>query len=79
MLRLGRVLRALASHHVFKEVSEGRFANNHVSEALIGNSSLRSLIQVQYVQIPFNFTFSSIIFLFSQGECVNGLAKRLCR
>lgn len=40
-------MRALVSHHMFEEVSEDCFANNHVSAVLVGNPALRAYIVVQ--------------------------------
>ncbi|KAL1689190.1 S-adenosyl-L-methionine-dependent methyltransferase [Schizophyllum commune] len=42
--KLGRILRALCSIHVFAEVKPGVFANNHTSQALVGNEGLQSMI-----------------------------------
>ncbi|KAL9712332.1 hypothetical protein Ac2012v2_003569 [Leucoagaricus gongylophorus] len=38
--KLGRVLRLLATKHVFKEVSADTFANNHLSTQLLSNNPL---------------------------------------
>lgn len=37
-------MRCLCSIHVFREVSEDRFANNAVSAALVNNEPLRAYI-----------------------------------
>ncbi|TCD63174.1 hypothetical protein EIP91_005871 [Steccherinum ochraceum] len=42
--KIARILRTLASSHVFREVSYGYFANNSVSQVLVGNEPLRSFI-----------------------------------
>ncbi|KAI8630832.1 S-adenosyl-L-methionine-dependent methyltransferase [Xylariaceae sp. FL1651] len=42
--KLSRVLRCLCSIHVFTEVDEDVFANNAISQALVGNEYLRSYI-----------------------------------
>lgn len=41
--KLGRILRALCSIHVFAEVKPGVFANNRTSQALVGNDGLQSM------------------------------------
>lgn len=46
---VGRILRALVSHHVFREVKEGYFANNEVSQVLVGDEPFRSLIVMKFV------------------------------
>ncbi|KAH8647766.1 S-adenosyl-L-methionine-dependent methyltransferase [Xylariales sp. PMI_506] len=40
--KLSRILRALASEHVFREVTPYYFANNRISEAYVGNKGLRA-------------------------------------
>ncbi|THH22375.1 hypothetical protein EUX98_g8213 [Antrodiella citrinella] len=42
--KLARVLRMLCSVHIFTEVSNYRFANNHFSQVLVGNDPLRTFI-----------------------------------
>ncbi|KAI2488246.1 O-methyltransferase A [Pyrenophora tritici-repentis] len=42
--KLSRLMRCLCSIHIFKEVQPDRFANNHVSAALVGNEPLRAYI-----------------------------------
>ena len=41
---IARLMRCLCSIHIFKEVQPDRFANNHVSAALVGNEPLRAYI-----------------------------------
>ncbi|ETS79069.1 hypothetical protein PFICI_08922 [Pestalotiopsis fici W106-1] len=45
--KLCRIMRALVSHHVFQEVEERRFANNHVSETLAGDPAFRAHIMMK--------------------------------
>jgi hypothetical protein len=45
----GRIMRALVSQHVFREVDEGRFANNHISRVLVGDVPFQSLIIMKCV------------------------------
>jgi hypothetical protein len=40
-------MRALVSHGVFEETKEDYFANNHISQALVGNPALRANIQLK--------------------------------
>ncbi|KAH8099822.1 S-adenosyl-L-methionine-dependent methyltransferase [Cristinia sonorae] len=42
--KLCRVLRALCSVHIFREVSNNHFANNTVSQVLVGNDPLRAFV-----------------------------------
>jgi hypothetical protein len=42
-------MRSLTSHHVFQEVDEDCFANNHVSQVLVGDAPFRSLITMKFV------------------------------
>lgn len=42
-------MRTLVSNHIFIETAEGRFANNHVSEALVGDAAFRAIIVMKYV------------------------------
>ncbi|KIW81975.1 hypothetical protein Z517_05001 [Fonsecaea pedrosoi CBS 271.37] len=50
--KLCRVMRTLTSHHVFEEVEDGRFANNRISHALVGDAAFQANIllkgQLQY-------------------------------
>lgn len=52
-LKLGRILRALCSNHIFMETSADCFANNVVSAALINNEPLRAYV------LMFNLDFYS--------------------
>ncbi|KAK6193174.1 hypothetical protein LQW54_012727 [Pestalotiopsis sp. IQ-011] len=45
--KLCRIMRALASQHVFREVTRERFANNHVSAALAGDTAFRAHIMMK--------------------------------
>ncbi|KIV82206.1 hypothetical protein PV11_04333 [Exophiala sideris] len=45
--KLCRIMRALVSNHIFIETDEGRFANNHVSEALVGDDAFRAIIMMK--------------------------------
>lgn len=40
-------MRALVSHHVFQEVAEERFANNHVSATLSRDAAFRAHIMMK--------------------------------
>ncbi|OAP57195.1 hypothetical protein AYL99_07933 [Fonsecaea erecta] len=55
--KLCRVMRTLTSHHVFQEVEEGRFANNRISQALVGDAAFQANIvmkgQFQYTASDF--------------------------
>ena len=42
--KLDRVMRCLCSNHVFREVDGGKFANNRISAALVGNEPLRAYV-----------------------------------
>ncbi|KAI1275971.1 S-adenosyl-L-methionine-dependent methyltransferase [Xylaria sp. FL0933] len=42
--KLSRLMRCLCSIHIFKEIDEDVFANNGISESLVGNEFLRSYI-----------------------------------
>ena len=42
--KLDRIMRCLCSNHVFREVEEGKFANNRISAALVGNEPLRAYV-----------------------------------
>ncbi|KAI1380797.1 putative O-methyltransferase [Hypoxylon crocopeplum] len=43
--KLIRILRALTSQHVFREVAPGRFANNRISQALVGDEKLQAQVK----------------------------------
>ncbi len=43
-LKLGRILRALCSNHIFMETSADHFANNVISAALVNNEPLRAYV-----------------------------------
>jgi len=47
--KLDRVMRCLCSNHVFREVTGGKFANNRISAALVGNEPLRAYVLLLYV------------------------------
>ena len=40
---------ALVSNHIFVETEEGRFANNHISNVLVGDEGFRAAIMMKYV------------------------------
>ncbi|KAI1466076.1 putative O-methyltransferase [Daldinia caldariorum] len=40
--KLGRILRALATQHIFREVAPGKFANNRISQALVNDEKLQA-------------------------------------
>ena len=42
--KLDRVMRCLTSNHIFREVPGGKFANNRISAALVGNEPLRAYV-----------------------------------
>ncbi|EED12733.1 O-methyltransferase, putative [Talaromyces stipitatus ATCC 10500] len=42
--KLGRIMRCLCSNHVFTEIKDNWFANNHISQALVDNEPLRAYI-----------------------------------
>jgi hypothetical protein len=42
----GRVMRMLATNHVFKQTGPEQFANNRISAALINNSALSDYIDL---------------------------------
>ncbi|KIW97886.1 uncharacterized protein Z519_01470 [Cladophialophora bantiana CBS 173.52] len=50
--KLCRVMRTLTSHHIFQEIKEGWFANNHISQALVSDAAFQANIimkgQLQY-------------------------------
>lgn len=46
-LCLGRVMRVLASAHIFAEVGENHFANNRMSACLVANEPFRAYIVAQ--------------------------------
>jgi hypothetical protein len=48
-LSVGRIMRSLTSHHIFQEVKEDCFANNHVSQVLVGDAPFRSHILMKCV------------------------------
>ncbi|OQU99123.1 hypothetical protein CLAIMM_04802 [Cladophialophora immunda] len=55
--KLCRVMRTLTSHHVFEEVEDGCFANNRISQALVGDAAFQANItmkgQFQYTASDF--------------------------
>ncbi|OAL29887.1 hypothetical protein AYO22_01793 [Fonsecaea multimorphosa] len=55
--KLCRVMRTLTSHHVFQEIEEGCFANNRISQALVGDAAFQANIvmkgQLQYTASDF--------------------------
>ncbi|KAK0205287.1 S-adenosyl-L-methionine-dependent methyltransferase [Desarmillaria ectypa] len=60
--RLGRVLRLLASHHIFREVSPDVFANNRISSLLDSGKAVQELEenpQVKYTETSLINTFVS--------------------
>lgn len=59
----GRIMRCLCSIHIFRESSDGMFANNAISAALVGNEPLRAYIVMLYVLSLFFFFFSFFLFL----------------
>lgn len=42
--KLDRIMTCLCSNHVFREVEGGKFANNRISAALVGNEPLRAYV-----------------------------------
>ncbi|CZR56846.1 related to O-methyltransferase [Phialocephala subalpina] len=55
--KLCRIMRSLTSHHVFQEVEEDCFANNHVSGVLVGDAPFRAHVltkgQIHYTASDF--------------------------
>ncbi|KAK9772277.1 putative O-methyltransferase domain-containing protein [Seiridium cardinale] len=45
--KLRRIIRALTSHHIFQEVEEDIFANNHISKVLPGDPAFRAHIMMK--------------------------------
>ncbi|KAK9414632.1 putative O-methyltransferase domain-containing protein [Seiridium unicorne] len=45
--KLCRIMRALTSHHIFQEVEEDTFANNHISKVLAGDPAFRAHIMMK--------------------------------
>ncbi|KAI0164271.1 putative O-methyltransferase [Hypoxylon sp. FL1284] len=43
--KLVRILRALTTQHIFREVAPGRFANNRISQALVDDEKLRAQVK----------------------------------
>ncbi|KAI2625786.1 putative O-methyltransferase [Hypoxylon sp. NC1633] len=43
--KLSRILRALTSQHIFREVASGRFANNRISQALADDERLQAQVK----------------------------------
>ncbi|KAM0813177.1 putative O-methyltransferase domain-containing protein [Seiridium cardinale] len=50
--KLRRIIRALTSHHIFQEVEEDIFANNHISKVLPGDPAFRAHITMNSVTQP---------------------------
>ncbi|KAI0125360.1 putative O-methyltransferase [Xylariales sp. AK1849] len=40
--KLGRILRLLASEHIFREITPNRFTNNRISQAFVGNEGVQA-------------------------------------
>ncbi|KIW65329.1 hypothetical protein, variant [Phialophora macrospora] len=55
--KICRIMRALASHHIFQEVKDGCFANNHISQVLVDDAAFRANLvmkgQFQYTASDF--------------------------
>ncbi|EXJ75293.1 uncharacterized protein A1O5_01989 [Cladophialophora psammophila CBS 110553] len=45
--KLCRVMRTLTSHHIFQEVKEGWFVNNHISQALVSDAAFQANITMK--------------------------------
>ncbi|KAI5861287.1 putative O-methyltransferase [Durotheca rogersii] len=43
--KLARILRSLATQHFFREVTPGRFANNRITRALVGDEKLQAQVK----------------------------------